>query len=295
MREIENLNNILEKAHLGGYAVGSFSPRYSKLIKPILEAAIEENSPVIIQISEKEINRHKVTLKEFTDEFFRIFGELNVTVPVALHLDHTKTIDVIKDAISVGFTSVMIDASEYDFNKNLEITKEVVTYAKKFDVSVEAELGKIGTTDFVETDKDEEMFTVPREAKIFCDESNVDCLAVSVGTAHGIYTVRQPKIDFARLEEINKLINTPLVLHGGSGVPSSLVVEAAKMNTGGVSKVNIATDLEQEMLKVVGRETHLTEQELNEMSSDLIEKSRLAVKLLVKDKMKNYLLSSNRV
>ncbi|MBD5459524.1 MAG: class II fructose-bisphosphate aldolase, partial [Lachnospiraceae bacterium] len=134
----------------------------------------------------------------------------------------------------------------------------------------------------------------PVEAAQFCARTGVDCLAVSVGTAHGVYTVRQPKVDFDRLEAINRLTDTPLVLHGGSGVPSGMVARAAQMPTGGVSKVNIATDLELEMLKVVGREGHLTEAELNGYPEEMTEKSREAVRILVEDKITNYLLSKGR-
>lgn len=293
MKKAENLTNILRNAHKGYYAVGSFSPRYTKLIRPVIEAGIETKSPVIVQLSEKEIIRHEVDIELFAKEFFKVVDELQPQVPVALHLDHTKTFDVIKKAIEVGFTSVMIDASEYDFDRNAELTKQVTEYAKSYHVTVEAELGKIGTTDFVETDHDEEMFTIPEEARRFCEETGVDCLAVSVGTAHGIYTVRKPRIDYERLEKINGLTDIPLVLHGGSGVPSDMVVKAAQMPSGGVSKVNIATDLEQEMLKVVGEKTHLKEAQLNSYPDVLIEESRKAVKQLVIDKMDHYLLSSN--
>lgn len=293
MKKAENLTNILRNAHKGYYAVGSFSPRYTKLIRPVIEAGIETRSPVIVQLSEKEIIRHEVDIELFAKEFFKVVDELQPQVPVALHLDHTKTFDVIKKAIEVGFTSVMIDASEYDFDQNAELTRQVTEYAKPYYVTVEAELGKIGTTDFVETDHDEEMFTIPEEARRFCEETGVDCLAVSVGTAHGIYTVRKPHIDYERLEKINGLTDIPLVLHGGSGVPSDMVVKAAKMPSGGVSKVNIATDLEQEMLKVVGEKTHLKEAQLNSYPDVLIEESRKAVKQLVIDKMDHYLLSSN--
>lgn len=293
MKKVENLTSILRNAHKGYYAVGSFSPRYTKLIRPVIEAGIETDSPVIVQLSEKEIIRHEVDIELFAKEFFKVVDELQPQVPVALHLDHTKTFDVIKKAIEVGFTSVMIDASEYDFNRNVELTKQVTEYARPYHVTVEAELGKIGTTDFAETDHDEEMFTVPEEARRFCEETGVDCLAVSVGTAHGIYTVRKPLIDYERLEKINGLTDIPLVLHGGSGVPSDMVVKAAQMPSGGVSKVNIATDLEQEMLKIVGEKTHLKEAQLNSYPDELIEASRKAVKRLVIDKMEHYLLSSN--
>lgn len=294
MSNVQNLTTLLRKATEKHYAVGSFSARYTKLIRPIIEAAICTNSPVIVQLSEKEVIRHKVGVKEFADEFYRVVEELNPQIPLALHLDHTKSLDVIREAIEAGFTSVMIDASEKTFAENVEITKLVVEMAHPRHVTVEAELGKIGTTDFVETDTDEEMYTDPQEAARFCELTQVDCLAVSVGTAHGVYTVRKPKIDYDRLQNINQLTDVPLVLHGGSGVPSSMVVKAAQMETGGVSKVNIATDLELAMLGVMGREGHMTEEELNACSDQKIEESRNAVKELVIDRMTNYLLSSGQ-
>ena len=294
MANVQNLTKLLEDATKNRYAVGSFSARYTKLIKPIIQAAINTNSPAIVQLSEKEVIRHKVGVKEFADEFYRVVKELDPKVPLALHLDHTKTLDVIREAMDAGFTSVMIDASEMDYADNVAVSKEVVAMAHPRSITVEAELGKMGTTDFVGTDHDEELYTDPQEAKSFCEETNVDCLAVSVGTAHGVYTVRQPKVDYARLEEINKLTDTPLVLHGGSGVPSEMVTKAAQMPTGGVSKVNIATDLELAMLAVVGKEGHLTEAELNSYSDEMIEKSQEAVRLLVEDKIENYLGSANK-
>ena len=294
MTKVDNLTNILRHAAENGYAAGSFSARYTKLILPIIQAAVNTNSPVIVQLSEKEIIRHKVSAEAFAKEFYRVVEELQPKVPVVLHLDHTKTLETIQAAMDAGFTSVMIDASEKNFDDNVAVTKQGVEMAHRRNITVEAELGKIGTTDFVETDHDEEMYTIPEEAKMFCAQTDVDCLAVSVGTAHGVYTVRQPNIDFKRLEEINKLTPTPLVLHGGSGVPSEMVVKAAALPTGGVSKVNIATDLELEMLAVVGRSGHMTEEELNTYSDDIIEKAREAVRLLVEDKIRHYLGSSNK-
>lgn len=294
MAKVENLTTMLENAAKGRYAVGSFSARYTKLIRPIVQAAMNTNSPAIVQLSEKEVVRHKVGVKEFADEFYRVVKELNPQVPLALHLDHTKTLDVIREAMDAGFTSVMIDASEKEYEENAAVTKEVVAMAHPRRITVEAELGKIGTTDFVETDTDEELYTDPEEAARFCEETGVDCLAVSVGTAHGVYTVRQPKVDYERLEAINQLTKTPLVLHGGSGVPSEMVTKAAQIQGGGVCKVNIATDLELAMLAVVGKEGHLTEAELNSYSEEMIEKSQEAVRLLVEDKIKNYLGSENK-
>ena len=294
MRKIENLTEVLRKGHEGRYAVGSFSPRYTKLILPIVEAAIETKSPVIIQISEKEIYRHKVDINDFAEKFFGVIDELKPTIPIVLHLDHTKDFAIIKQAIAAKFTSVMIDASEYEFDKNVELTKQIVAYSHPYGVTVEAELGKIGTTDFVETEHDEELFTVPKEAKSFVELTKVDALAVSVGTAHGVYTVRKPRVDYDRLLSINQLTKTPLVLHGGSGVPSDMAIKAVQMPSGGVSKVNIATDVEQAMLKVIGRETHITEEELNRYPQEILKKARTAVKELVKDKINHYLLSAGK-
>lgn len=294
MANVQNLTKLLEDAKKGRYAVGSFSARYTKLIRPIICAAMATNSPAIVQLSEKEVIRHEVGIGEFAKEFYRVAEELNPDVPLALHLDHTKTLSVIREALDAGFTSVMIDASEKEYEDNAAVTKEVVKLAKTYGATVEAELGKIGTTDFAETDTDEELYTDPEEAARFCEETGVDCLAVSVGTAHGVYTVRKPKVDFERLERINRLTDTPLVLHGGSGVPSEMVVKAAQIPTGGVSKVNIATDLELAMLAVVGKEGHLTEAQLNAYDEETTERFRAAVQRLVEDKIVNYLLSADR-
>lgn len=293
MKSEHNLGTVLKAAQAGGFAVGSFSPRYTKLIRPVVEAAMETSSPVIVQISEKEIYRHQVDLEGFVREFRAACGD-SPGVPVVLHLDHTKDFAVIEKAIACGFDSVMIDASEWELEKNIAITRNVVAYAHEHGVCVEAELGKIGTTDFVETDKDEEHYTVPEEAEYFCSATGVDALAVSVGTAHGVYTIRQPKITYDRLERINRLVRVPLVLHGGSGVPKEMVVRAVRMPTGGVSKVNIATDLELAMLKELGRTGHMTDAELSACTPEELERARDAVKALVKDRIRNFLLSADK-
>lgn len=294
MSIVQNLTEMLKDAARYQYAVGSFSARYTKLIRPIIKAAIETNSPAIVQLSEKEIIRHKVGLKEFADEFYRVIRELSPGIPLALHLDHTKTMAVIQEAMDAGFTSVMIDASEQSFAGNVSLTKQVVALAHPRNITVEAELGQIGTTDFVETDTDEELYTVPEEARDFCQYTAIDCLAVSVGTAHGVYTVSQPQIDYHRLRAINGLTKIPLVLHGGSGVPSEMVVAAVSMQEGGVSKVNIATDIELEMLSVLGKAGHMTEQELNSADQEQIAKAQERVQALVELKITDYLKSAGR-
>ncbi|QIZ10351.1 class II fructose-bisphosphate aldolase [Priestia megaterium] len=282
---------IAEKSH---YATGSFSPRYIAMIAPVLQAGQKTESPLIVQISQKELERYGITPFEFADEFYEQVKKLVITVPVVLHLDHTKELNVIKDAIAAGFTSVMIDASEKPFAENVKITKEVVEYAHAKGVSVEAELGMIGTTDFIETDHDEELYTDPFEAAEFVKQTGVDALAVSCGTAHGVYMVREPKVDFERLMAIRELTPVHLVLHGGSGVPSEMVQKAFQLPNGGVSKVNIATDLEISFLKAIGREERLSNKECNQLPAELLKVGQDAVEETVTEKITQYLLSNNK-
>jgi len=288
------LTEALAMAEKLQYATGSFSPRYTAMIAPVLNAGQKSSSPLIVQISQKELERYGITPFEFADEFYAQVEKLAITVPVVLHLDHTKELQVIKDAIAAGFTSVMIDASEKPFAENVRITKEVVEYAHDKGVSVEAELGMIGTTDFIETDSDEELYTDPVEAAEFVKQTGVDALAVSCGTAHGVYMVREPKIDFERLIAIRELTPVHLVLHGGSGVPSEMVQTAFQLPNGGVSKVNIATDLEISFLKAIDREERLTNVECNQLPAELLRVGQDAVEETVIDKIIQYLLSHNK-
>jgi ketose-bisphosphate aldolase len=288
------LADLLPAAQKSGYAVGAFSPRVTSLIRPILLAGQLSNSPLIIQISQKELDRYQINPAVFADEFFRILQEHNIHVPVALHLDHSRKFEVIQEAIQAGFTSVMIDASEQSLVDNIAITRAVVTYAHANSVSVEAELGRIGTTDFVETDQDQEYYTDPVEAEYFVRQTGVDALAVSVGTAHGVYEVRQPRIDCARLMAIRSHIATPLVLHGGSGVPAGLMEQAIRLPGGGVSKVNIATDLELAALGALKQENYLTDAEFMQLSPDQIEAARAAVLHTTIDKINHFVFSSGR-
>src|SRR5690625_2669167 len=172
------LKKALEQAEAGQYAIGSFAPRYTDVIPAILRAGEKTQSPIIVQISQKELERYGITPAEFGETFYQAMEDEKITVPTVLHLDHTKEMSVIKDAITAGFTSVMIDASEYPLEKNIMISAEAAAYAHSKGVSVEAELGKIGTTDFIETDNDEELYTDPEEALEFVDRTKIDALAV---------------------------------------------------------------------------------------------------------------------
>ena len=291
---LKTLKEILAAAERGRYAVGSFSPRTTAMIKPVLCAGQAAQSPLIVQISQKELNRYQITPARFAEEFFMQLEREGIRVPVVLHLDHTKELSVIQAAIAAGFTSVMMDASEKPLEENIAVTREVVELAHAHAVSVEAELGRIGTTDFVETESDEELYTKPEEAERFVRETGVDALAVSVGTAHGVYTVRQPKIDLPRLRAIRALTPVHLVLHGGSGVPAEMMQAAVQLEGGGVSKVNIATDLELAALGALGRDSYLTDPEINTLSPEQIERARGAVQQTVSDKMDKFLRSSGK-
>lgn len=289
-RGLISLNEALYDAEKKGYAVGSFSPRYTSMIAPVLRAGQKTNSVLIVQISQNELNWYQLDVERFASEFFRVMKTENISVPVVLHLDHTRKFSIIKDAIAAGFSSVMIDASKREFRENAKISRRVVEYAHQHGVSVEAELGRIGTTDFVETDEDEELFTEPDEASRFVEETGVDALAVSVGTAHGVYNkINRPYIDYQRLKDIKKLTSVYLVLHGGSGVPAEMVINSIKLPDGGISKVNIATDLEQAFLNKIGSQERMTDEECKNLDDKLLNEGQGAVEEVVIDKIKNFL------
>ena len=280
---------LLDKARRGGYAVGSFSPRYTDLIAPVLAAAQRMRSPALVQISANEFGWFGITPSQFADEYFRQLAVQGITVPTVLHLDHTKDEHVIAEAIEAGFQSVMIDASARPFEENVALTRRVAEYAHARGVAVEAELGTIGTTDKLETDNDEELFTKPEEAEAFVARTGVDTLAVSVGTAHGVYKVKQPRVDCERIGRIAALTDVPLVLHGGSGVPAEMMQRAF----GHVCKVNIATDLEQAFLSAIGGQRML-DAECRALPAERRAVGLEAVQRVVEDKIQHFVLSANR-
>jgi fructose-bisphosphate aldolase class II len=284
----------LAAAERGGYALGSFAPRYTSMIQPILRAGERTRSPIIVQISQREFERYGITPHRFADAFFAAMEEVKPSVPIVLHLDHTFEMQVIEEAIQAGFTSVMIDQSAKPFEENIAVSAEVARLAHARGVSVEAELGKIGTTDFIETDQDEEHFTDPDEAGRFVAETGVDALAVAVGTAHGHYITRQPRVDLDRLRAIRERTPVHLVLHGGSGVPAGMIHDAIRLPGGGVSKVNIATDLEHAMLTALGRTERLSDEACRALPPDQMRLAQDAVEQTVVDKIKTYLLSAGQ-
>lgn len=285
------ITEMLKRAEQGGYGVGSFSARNTYLIDAVLQAAENTGSPVIVQISANEFNWFQVSAKEFADRFYQVADRYQVEA--VLHLDHTKELSIIRDAIDAGFTSVMIDASQKEFEENIRITKEVADYAHAKGVAVEAELGKIGSADKVETDNDESLYTDPAEAEEFVRRTGVDTLAVSIGTAHGVYPVKNPQIDLNRLQDIRSRTEIPLVLHGGSGLPAETVRKAITVPGGGVSKINIATDLEQAFLGSLGCQRK-TNAEIWRMDHSALAVAAEEVRKVVEEKITCFVRSAGK-
>ncbi len=232
------LREVLAQAQEGNYAVGAFNANNLEIVQAIMAAAESQNSPVIIQASQGAI---KYAGLEHISAMVRA-AAATVSVPVVLHLDHGTDFDQVMRCIHAGFTSVMIDASQYPLAENIARVKKVVEVAQAVGVSVEAELGRIGgTEDQVSVSEAEAFFTDPKEAVHFVEETGVDALAVSIGTAHGPYK-GEPKLDLERLSKIRELCTLPIVLHGASGVPEDAIRAAIER---GVCKINIDTELRQ--------------------------------------------------
>ncbi len=294
--QIYTLNRVLQMAERGHYAVGSFAPRYTAMIRAVLRGGQKAASPLIVQISHRELARYGITPAEFADEFYAGVKDEKSTVPLVLHLDHTKEFSAIQEAIEAKFTSVMIDASDQPLEENIAISKAAAEYAHGHGVSIEAELGRIGRADSEATNDidDEKAYTDPRQAKRFVDETRVDALAVSVGTAHGVYMTKQPQVDYERLKAIRALTPVHLVLHGGSGVPAEMMRRSFQLPGGGVCKVNIATDLELAMLQALGLAKWIPNAECKQLSPKEIERGRAAVEKTVVEKITDYVTSQGR-
>lgn len=238
---ILSTREMLLKAQREGYAVPAFNIHNLETLQVVADTAMEMHSPVIIAGTPSTIEKYA------GPDYIEAIAEIAASkthnkcnIPIAIHLDHFEDVDAIKRDIDIGFKSCMIDASKYEFEKNIEIVKEVVEYAHPRDAVVEAELGKLGgREDDLEVSEKDLMYTNPDSAVEFVERTNVDSLAVAIGTAHGLYKGK-PKLDFDRLKEIRSKVKVPLVLHGASDVPDELVKKSISL---GICKVNIATDL----------------------------------------------------
>lgn len=232
-----NMGEMLIKAKENKYAVPQFNINNLEWTKFILEECNELKSPVILGVSEgaaKYMGGYKVVANMVK----ALVESLNITVPVALHLDHGSSFDVCKEALDAGFTSVMIDASKYSLDENINKTKEVVEYAKEKNASVEAEIGHIGGQ---EEDKNGGiLYANPEECIKLVKETGIDALAPALGSVHGLYK-GEPKLEFNLMRQIGKDTNLPLVLHGGTGIPDYQIKEAIACGT---TKLNINTELQ---------------------------------------------------
>ena len=252
--------NMFEKSMKEGFAIGAFNVNNMEIIQAIVDAAVAQNSPVILQASSSAIKYARIN---YLMKMVEAATENN-NIPIAIHLDHGPDFETCKMCIDAGFTSVMIDGSKYDFEENVALTKKVVDYAHERGVVVEAELGKLaGIEDDVHVAADDAMYTDPEQAREFVERTGCDSLAIAIGTSHGAYKFKgEAKLRFDILAKIKeKIPNTPIVLHGAStvipelvemcnqyggnipgakGVPNEILNEASKS---GVSKINVDTDL----------------------------------------------------
>src|SRR6056297_161547 len=226
---------MLDEAYKNGYAVGHFNINNLEWTKAILLTAEENKSPVILGVSEGA-NKYMTGFKTVAAMVKAMIGELNITVPVALHLDH-GSYEGAKKAIEAGYSSVMFDGSHYDINENIEKTKEIVELAHSLGISVEAEVGAIGGEEDGVVGSGE--VADLKECKMIAD-LGVDFLAAGIGNIHGKYPDNWKGLDFEVLDEVNHVTGkTPLVLHGGTGIPEDMVKKATSM---GVSKINVNTE-----------------------------------------------------
>ncbi len=239
-----NMNQMLKKAKEEHYAVPHFNINNLEWTKFILEECNELNVPVILGVSEGAV-KYMGSYLVVADMVKALVKSLNIKIPVCLHLDHGSSLESCISAIDAGFSSVMIDGSRLPLEENIKITKEVVSYAHERGISVEAEVGHIGTTEDNMT-KEETNATL-EDCQILYENTDIDALAAALGSVHGFYK-KEANLDFETMELINKSLPVPLVLHGGTGIPDDKIRMAISK---GISKININTELQSVWSKAV--------------------------------------------
>lgn len=300
---------MFKKAY-GKYAVGAFNVNNMEVIQGIVEAAKEEQAPLILQVSAgaRKYAKH-IYLMKLVEAAIEDTG-----LPICLHLDHGEDFEICKTCIDGGFTSVMIDGSKRPFEENIALTKKVVEYAHAHGIAVEAELGRLaGVEDAVKVNAADATYTDPEQAAEFVQKTGCDSLAIAIGTSHGAYKFKgEPQLDFKRLETIaNLLPGFPLVLHGAStvlpefvakcnqyggqikdaqGVPEEMLRKAGTM---GVCKINIDTDIRLAMSATMRQ--HMANNPADFDPRQYLGPAREAVKSMVKHKIKNVLNCSNQL
>lgn len=301
---------MFEKSMKEGFAIGAFNVNNMELIQGIVDAAAENNSPVILQASSSAIKYARIN---YLMKMVEAAVEEHPNIPIAIHLDHGPDFETCKMCVDNGFTSVMFDGSKYDFEENIRLTKEVVDYAHAHGVVVEAELGKLaGIEDDVNVSASDAMYTDPAQAEEFVRRTGVDSLAIAIGTSHGAYKFKgEAKLRFDILKQIKERIpNTPIVLHGAStvipelvnmcneyggnipgakGVPDEILHDAS---ISGVSKINVDTDLRLAMTAGI-RKVFVEDPSAFDPRKYLIP-ARELVKETVSHKMKDVFGSANK-
>jgi len=245
---IVNAKEILIEAVKGKYAVGAFNITDLIQMEGVVDAAVEKKSPLIIQTSVKPskfIGTHVMVA------LYRAIASA-APIPICLHLDHCTEVDYCKKCADTGYTNIMIDASKQSFEENIRQTKEIVDYCHKVgNISVEGELGTVsGVEDQVKVAQNEAALANPVQSVEFVDRTGLDLFAPAIGTAHGVYTTKNPKVDFDRLAKINQLLNgteikTPLVVHGGTGLSDEYI---KKLIAAGGVKFNVSTELKRTLI-----------------------------------------------
>jgi tagatose 1,6-diphosphate aldolase GatY/KbaY len=245
---IVNAKEIMVEAAKNGYAVGAFNITDLLQFEAVIDAAIEKKAPVIVQTSVKP---SKFLGTNMMVAIYRTLAE-SAPVPVCLHLDHCTEIDYCKKCADAGYTNIMIDASKQTFEENIRQTKEVVDYCHSVgNISVEGELGTVGgVEDQIKVAEDEAQLANPEQSIEFVERTGVDIFAPAIGTAHGVYKTKNPKIDFERMAVIHKMLNgngikTPVVVHGGTGLPDDYI---EKLLEAGGAKFNVSTELKHTLI-----------------------------------------------
>lgn len=245
---IVNAKEIMVKAAREKYAVGAFNITDLVQLEGVVDAAIAKKSPLIIQTSVKP---SKFLGVDVLVAIFRTIANA-APIPICLHLDHCTDVEHCKKCADAGYTNIMIDASKLPFEENIRQTREVVEYCHKVgNISVEGELGTVsGVEDQIKVSEDETQLANPKQSVEFVQRTGLDIFAPAIGTAHGVYKTKNPKVDFERLGEINQLLNgkqivTPLVVHGGTGLPEDYIKKLINM---GGAKVNVSTELKRTMI-----------------------------------------------
>jgi len=227
---------MLRHAYQEGYAVPGFCVWNAETIRTVLQVATEQNAPVILMSGPGELS---LLPPSVLGPIARAEAE-SLQIPVAIHLDHGNSLEMVAECLDAGFTSVMLDASDRPFAENVSLTQQAVSMARQAGADSEGEIGAVGQANHISIEGPRAAtLTDPEQAAQFMDETGVDALAVSIGNAHGIYAER-PNLDFQRLRQIGELVDVPLVLHGGSGTPAQDIRRAIGL---GIAKVNVGSDL----------------------------------------------------